>query len=308
MPATGQSETTENMTNISSDQGLVSKILFFSFELLPKNFLSFLLGLLSRIPWPGPVGRAVNWLFVTIFSIDMSEAEMPLASYATIEDVFSRRLKKEARPIEPPLCMPCDGTFNISGPVINGDQAVQVKGITYSLSTLVAGEDAAASQLSLGWFGTIYLAPSNYHRVHTPIAGVLKSVRYIPGDLWPVNPPFVKIVPALFNKNERMVFEIGLDAVENAKVYIVMVGALNVGRIRSDWCSPGIANSWERQLTGAGFHKVFAEPPELAVGDELGAFLLGSTTVMVFDNLAADAFELPVVDTSRTVRLGQPLA
>ena len=57
-------------------------------------------------------------------------------------------------------------------------------------------------------FFTIYLAPHNYHRVHSPLAGKLESITYIPGDLWPVNPPVVKQIPRVFSRNERVVFEI----------------------------------------------------------------------------------------------------
>lgn len=259
--------------------------------ILPKNILSYLIGVLSRIPWPGPVARTVNWLFVKSFSIDMSEAEKPLEEYRTIEEVFSRSLKSGERPIASEVCFPCDGRMTVSSPIKDG-LAIQVKGITYGAQHLVTGHSGyfyrsrLGLSLNLAWQSTIYLAPQNYHRVHSPIAGRLKSITYHPGDLWPVNPPFVALVPALFSKNERLVFEISLTSAEDATVYVVMVGALNVGRIQSKWWPQLTTNSLERQYSETGLSKSFEVPLELAAGDELGAFLLGSTVVVLFDRSA----------------------
>ena len=49
-------------------------------------------------------------------------------------------------------------------------------------------------------------------------------MRYIPGELWPVNKPAVNYVPKLFCRNERLVFTIETP---KGKVHAVMVGALN---------------------------------------------------------------------------------
>ena len=66
-------------------------------------------------------------------------------------------------------------------------------------------------------------------------------MRYIPGELWPVNQPFVKWFPNIFVRNERLIFDI--EDFKGAMVHVVMVGALNVGKIHSDFIPDFYTNS-----------------------------------------------------------------
>ena len=59
---------------------------------------------------------------------------------------------------------------------ISGGQLLQAKGIRYSLTSLVL-DSRAQTTFDGGWFATIYLAPSDYHRVHVPIDGTLRAFR-----------------------------------------------------------------------------------------------------------------------------------
>ena len=54
-------------------------------------------------------------------------------------------------------------------------------------------------------FCTIYLSPSDYHRLHMPCDGRLTTMTYIPGDLFSVNTTTAENVPRLFSRNERLV-------------------------------------------------------------------------------------------------------
>ncbi len=56
-----------------------------------------------------------------------------------------------------------------------------------------------------GDFATIYLAPSDYHRLHMPVKGTLTDMIYVPGDAFSVNPLTAANVPNLFARNERVV-------------------------------------------------------------------------------------------------------
>src|SRR5690606_16767394 len=106
------------------------------------------------------------------------------------------------------FCSPADG-FLAQSSRARSEEAVQVKGHTYSLKDLFLGDTAVdVPDLGIGRYYTVYLAPHNYHRVHAPISGELIGIRYLPGELWPVNLPFVKNLPRLFTRNERLVFEI----------------------------------------------------------------------------------------------------
>ena len=198
---------------------------------IPLNLISYFVGWLVSLEAPSPIGSFLNKAFVFLFSINMKEAEKDISEYKTIQDIFTRKLKDGEREIESVLVSPADGTLSQSALATN-DTALQAKGLTYSLKTMVYGENNLGKS-NLAAYSTVYLAPHNYHRVHAPVSGLLKAMRYIPGELWPVNQPFVKWFPNIFVRNERLIFDI--ETSSGAMVHVVMVGALNVGKIYSDF-------------------------------------------------------------------------
>lgn len=275
--------------------------------LLPKNLVSYLTGVLVRISFPGPLGTTLNKAFVKAFGLDMSEAEHPLSHYENIEAVFTRRLKPSSRPLtEDAYCAPCDGILSLTEAVKEGETtALQVKGSSYSLAELVFGKDTVSDQFQAAWVSTFYLAPHNYHRVHSPLSGNLVSIRHIPGTLWPVNPKFLNKIPRLFAQNERLVFEIRRE--NGGTVFLVMVGALNVGRITTPFSKKMITNN---SLWGKTEPLETLDPePKIDKGQELGTFLMGSTVVLVFDKKALDS--LPshplFVASKKEVQMGESL-
>lgn len=270
--------------------------------LIPKNLLSYLVGVGARWQIPSFLRAPVLQGFVKLFSIDMSEADRPLLSYQSIEEVFCRSLRPGERSVEAELCSPADGTLTISAAANNG-VAVQAKGLTYRLDELVFGE--STTEINLAWYTTVYLAPHNYHRVHSPVGGRLCRVRYFPGQLWPVNKPFVKYLPRLFVRNERLIFDIELQ--NGGMVYVVMVGALNVGRIKAACLPDFVSNSLKRQF-GASKNETAIEPTqEITAGSELGTFMLGSTVVVVYDQAAVKGLAFTETTAERSVRMGEVL-
>ena len=269
-------------------------------SLLPRNLISVVVGWIVRLRLPTPLARPLITSFVKFFGIDVSEAEMSLDSYSTIEDVFTRRLRPGLRPIDGALVAPADGMWTYSAPVTNGT-ALQVKGFAYPVSELVYGsEPVPRSELQAAWAMTFYLAPHNYHRVHVPISGTLEHVRYIPGDLWPVNETFVRLVPSLFTKNERLVFRIRITG--GGYVDAVMVGAFNVGRMTTPFLPDFASNTFRR---GRPMRVAIDKP--IAVGDELGTFMLGSTVVLIFSDEACRRFRPIEVHEKRPSRMGERL-
>lgn len=269
-------------------------------KLIPLNLVSQITGRLARWEAPEPVNRFVCRSFVKIFGIDMSESAESLDELRTIEKIFTRSLKPGARVIEGPLCSPADGVLSCSGPATNG-QAVQAKGLSYCLSELVFG---TKNHDELAHYTTIYLAPHNYHRVHSPISGKLLRMRYFPGELWPVNRPFVKFAPRLFIRNERLVFDIE-DSKSKGRIHLVMVGALNVGRIVSPFWEGFATNGLKTQRKVQ--EKAMTEPVAIKIGDELGTFMLGSTVVLAFDKKVADFYQLVETQKASPVKMGQRL-
>jgi phosphatidylserine decarboxylase len=291
--------------------GNLLNFIAFTFRLLPKNLMSYITGWIARLELPQPLSRWMLGTFAAKFRLDLSEAELPLSAYPSVEALFTRKLRPGARPLSSPVASPSDGYLARSEPATSG-QAVQAKGLTYSLSELVRGpgNEAAAPGVAvdLAWYQTVYLAPHNYHRVHAPVGGAVTAVRYIPGELWPVALPFVARVPRLFIRNERLVFDVALEG--GGIVHIVMVGAFNVGRMVTPLAPDLVTN--DRPLSGQPRPRVqpLTPPRPLALGDEIGTFMLGSTVILAYDRVAASRF--PLLQTlqtgeTRPILMGQSL-
>jgi phosphatidylserine decarboxylase len=174
-----------------------------------------------------------------------------------------------------------------------GVECIQAKGIGYSLESLL-GSGEAAAVFADGPFATLYLAPRDYHRIHAPLDGRIESYAYIPGEFWPVNGCSVRSRAALFCLNERLITFLSTAAGPCA---IVKVGATCVSRIRA---------SYGEIVTHSGkpgeVHR-FNEPISIHKGDELGAFEMGSTVILLFQR-GRVRWEAGMVEGAR-VRMGQ---
>jgi phosphatidylserine decarboxylase len=239
---------------------------------------SRLAGRLADLRLPRPLlGRAIA-LYCRVFGVDESEAAEPFSAHATFNSFFTRRLRDGARPVDTGqgvLVAPCDGRLHSSGPVAADGLIEQVKGRTYSLEALL-GSSEDAQRFRGGVTATLYLSPAMYHRVHAPMAAEVKAWRYVPGRLYPVNGMGVRHVDGLFAKNERVV--VLLDSDEVGPVAVVLVGAANVGRMSLAFTDL-VTNTG-----GAAGYFLPPHPIHLGRGDELGAFNLGSTVVLLAAN------------------------
>lgn len=266
------------------------------FTILPQNLLSFMTGKLAKTRFPGPIQFAINKTYALSFGVDESLMEKPMRSYESLTAFFTRRLRPGLRPVDGHLVSPADGRLTNSYP-IEGGQTLQAKGMNYSAASL-SGEIS----FEKGWQFTVYLSPKDYHRVHSPVGGELLSIRYIPGKLWPVLPVFVKQMDGLFTFNERLVFEITLP--KGGRVFVVMVGSMNVGNMSTRFIKSFATN--QNPLKG-GEVKTWQINENLSVGDELGMFMLGSTVVVLLDDVAVANGYKPAVQCPLTVITGQSL-
>ncbi|MEM7610533.1 MAG: archaetidylserine decarboxylase [Pseudomonadota bacterium] len=241
---------------------------------LPQIALTRLVGWLMQ--------RESRWLkntiingFVKSFSVNTNEAEKPVPDgYPSMNAFFTRALRAGARQVDQAadsIVAPCDGVVSQCG-VINDGRLIQAKGFKYQCSELLADDDAR-EYYDGGQFMTIYLAPYDYHRVHTPMAGRIVTHRHVPGALFSVNQVTAAAVPRLFARNERRVFEINDGQSVTA---LVMVGALNVGSISTVWDDALDAGSLnyisKRKLPDTAFEK----------GATLGWFNMGSTVILLW--------------------------
>lgn len=257
--------------------------------LLPHHLLSRLVGAIAQSRWKS-LKRALIRAFIGTYRVDMSQARIEdPEGYASFTEFFVRELKQGARPMDADptvLVSPCDGTLSQIGEM-NAATLVQAKGLDYSTEELL-GAHTVAAELEGGLYATIYLAPGDYHRVHTPAEGKLIGVRHIPGRLFSVNPTTTARVPNLFTRNERVVMSFDTDA---GPLVMVLVGAMIVG---------GIHTRWTGKVTRD--HRIDAE---VTRGEEVAQFRMGSTVIVCLprDTVKWDAHLVP----GGRVLLGQRL-
>jgi phosphatidylserine decarboxylase len=247
---------------------------------------------------PRPLLRALIAAYARAYRVDLAEAARAPAEFESFNAFFTRRLRPGARPLDArdqALLSPCDARLQAWGRVPDDGRLEQIKGRDYSVAALLASEDDARLFRG-GMHATLYLSPAMYHRVHAPADGHVVAWRYVPGRLFPVNGPAVRQVDGLFARNERVV--VRLDSPRFGPLAVVLVGAANVGRI-------SLAFAGLRTNSGAPGCAVTPDPaPALRRGDELGAFNLGSTVVL----LAADRSLAPAGPVlGELVRMGQAL-
>ena len=243
--------------------------------LLPKQALTVLAGRIASARG-GTWTTALIRRFVQHYHVNMDEAANPdIASYASFNDFFTRALTPGARPLaQADLVCPVDGAISQLGAIAT-DQVFQAKGHCYSTTALLGGDSAMAALFQQGHFATLYLSPRDYHRIHMPCDGTLRSMVHVPGSLFSVNPATARGVPELFARNERVVCLFDSAA---GPFVLVLVGATIVGSMATVWhgqVNPprsGVLRQWDYQ-PGAVV---------LRQGEEMGRFLLGSTVVMLF--------------------------
>ena len=265
---------------------------------LPKKALTRFGGWVAGTPM-GVITTAIIADFVRRYQVDMMEAAEPnLASYDTFNAFFTRALREGIRPIAASEWVsPVDGAVSQLGRIEAGE-IFQAKGYRYTTQALLACDAAEADAFSQGHFATIYLSPKDYHRIHMPCAGTLTRMTYVPGDLFSVSPLTAAHVPGLFARNERVVC--WFDTAQGPMV-MVLVGATIVGSMATAW--HGVVNA---QRDGQVHTWDYSDQSiELAQGDEMGRFMLGSTVVLLWP---AQTLQLaPAMQPKATVRMGQVL-
>src|SRR5262249_23941526 len=148
-------------------------------------------------------------LFRTIYGrkyppLQEAESEMPLTDYPTLNALFTRGLRPDSRPIysaDNSFTSPCDGVIQDLG-IVAKDRIVTVKGIEYTIDTLVAGNTGA--RFNGGSFAIIFLSPTDCHRIFSPHDGLIHGVTHVPGYRLLVHPPYQRKEYPVYSLNERV--------------------------------------------------------------------------------------------------------
>ena len=249
-------------------------------KLLPKNAASRAFGAITRLRLP-IISKVARNMFCRYYKLNMDESEYPLEHYANIGELFIRRLKPGMRPIaDTEIVSPVDGVLSQTATFDEKQELIQAKGKTYTLKDLLR-DDEMAKRFEGGAFATIYLAPFNYHRIHSPVKGQVLDASYCPGTLWPVNVGSVERVEGLFSINERLTSHIRLE--DGSEILVVKVGATNVGRIGVAYTDELLTNAGKLPRDQKRFDWMPKETIMVEKGGELGRFEMGSTVILVVD-------------------------
>lgn len=267
---------------------------------LPHHLLSRLLGKLAKSECVWLKNLLIS-AFIRHYKIDMELAlETDPHKYANFNSIFTRALRADARPIAPDeqaIISPVDACISQFG-AINKGQLIQAKGVTFDLQALLSTQlKKYADQLLDGNFITLYLSPSDYHRIHMPIDGKLLAMAHIPGKLFSVNSCAVDNIPQLFARNERVA---AIFATKAGPIAVVMVGAMLVASIKVRWEKAVIAPAKTVKVWDYSEQDI-----KFARGDEIGHFEFGSTVIVVLPKNSIDwAKELQI---NSKVKMGQGL-
>jgi phosphatidylserine decarboxylase len=244
-------------------------------RLLPRASIGRAMGQLADIQWTPSLGRAVVGAYSRVYDVRLEDAAQS-SGWPSFDAFFTRPLKDGARIIdraEDSVVSPADGRLDSLG-LVDGSSTFTVKGRPYAVEELVGNADEARRyQGGLGC--VVYLSPRDYHRVHAPASGEIRSIRSLPGDYFPVNGLGLAHFPNLFARNRRVAIAIDTpEASGLGRVTVVMVAAMIVGRIT--------VSGIEARDVPFGHHSL--EPGrQVRAGDEIGVFHLGSTAVVFFE-------------------------
>lgn len=292
---------------------MLKKMHILSQYLLPKRWITYFLGLGAS--WKGDwITRYAILLFMKAYKINIKESvKSHVEDYVTFNEFFTRKLHHCTRPIDnnpSTLIMPADGIISQIGKITD-THIFKVKGTSYHLDGLLAGQDNIINYFRNGDFIVIYIPPSNCHRIYMPCTGTLREMLYIPGELFSVHPNIVNNIPNILSRNERVIC---LFETDFGYMTQILIGAAIVGSIETKWAGTitppreGFVKHWhypsnKNNIKNSENQKniVF-----LNKGDEMGLFKLGSTVINIFENEKVSLNnQLKLYDVTK---IGMPLA
>lgn len=225
-------------------------------ELTSRKWLSKMTGKFTKSAW----SRRLIPNFARIYRVRIDEAEKSIEEYGSLNEFFTRRLRPGVRPIDPSkeaVVSPVDAMVTGVGRIESG-LIMNIKGQSYTLDELLNRSPRTVNYEN-GFYYVLYLSPTDYHRIHSPIQGKIVEKEHIPGRVYPVNSKGLRYMRQVLSRNERLVTYIQHD---HGEVAVVKVGALNVSSIQY----------------------VEPLPNQMDHGSDLAFFEFGSTVVLLMSN------------------------
>jgi phosphatidylserine decarboxylase len=228
--------------------------------------------------------------FIEKHKIDKNEFLLPEKDFKCFNDFFSRKLKRDARPIaqeKDRLVSPGDGKLLVF-PKLQENQIFILKNSPINLEILISQKDWL-DQFRDGSAMILRLAPPDYHRFHLPDGGTLtKSIRK-PGRLYSVHPYALNQKHPVYHLNEH--HETLLESDHYGSILMIEVGATFVGQIT----------------------QTFESGTYLKKGEEKGYFEFGGSSVILLFQKKKIKFDEDLIESSKffyetQVKMGEGIA
>ncbi|HJV17332.1 MAG TPA: phosphatidylserine decarboxylase [Bacillales bacterium] len=226
------------------------------------------------------LSRIIIPSFAKIYQINQIEMDKQLHEFSTLHDLFIRQLKKGARKIDQhskSVVSPVDAVIEDIG-IIKETSEMEVKGKIYSVVEML-GDPLSVQKYLNGTYIILYLSPSHYHRIHSPVAGKVVKQWSLGSKSYPVNKWGLKYGKKTLSKNYRVITEVKTDF---GMAAIVKVGAMFVNSI---------------ELIHTGEH--------LKKGEEMAYFSFGSTVILLFEK---GSFQInSLINTPHEIKIGEKI-
>jgi len=229
-------------------------------ELTNGKQSSQLLQTIAKAKW----SKRIIPSYMKVYDINLEEVSKKPQQFSSLHDFFTRELLEHVRPIEQnptTYTSPVDAKVESFGR-IEWDMTFLVKGKPYALQDLLGNKERAA-QYADGHYIVFYLSPADYHRIHSPIDGLVLRQYTLGQKSYPVNQLGLSYGKKPISHNYRQVTE--LKVANNQQVAFIKVGATFVNSI----VLTNTTTQWRK-------------------GEEVGYFSFGSTVVMLFEKGAIE--------------------
>lgn len=221
-------------------------------HLLTKKVTSRCIGLWQKCM----LSRRAIAPFIKRYGLDTDLFAEPIEHFSSFNDFFIRKLKPQARPIDPStLIAPADGRYFFFRD-ITPLGSWWLKGFEYRLQDLLPDVDPA--RLIGGSLISIRLCPLDYHRFHCPMDARIDNIQSVEGPLFSVSPLATHATSNRLLMNARKILTMRSNAF-STPLYLVAIGATAVGSI---------------QITAD-------KGKELKRGDEIGYFEFGGSSLVL---------------------------
>ena len=231
---------------------------------------------MSEAEIPKSIREPVFKSLIYVGKINTEDIIDPLDSFRNIQEFFTRRVKsRQISVTDSEILAPADSRV-AEIRAVDSDRPITVKGVPYSISRLLTNSNDPLTPEQLKALGagpdrqlyavSLYLAPNDYHRYHSPQNLEVNGMKHIPGYRMTVAPNAVSHMSVLDN-NERVVMNASSPF---GPLQLAFISATGVGGIQVLDRDSADFKPWAQQ-----------ETKSLKAGEEIGKFLLGSSIVMV---------------------------